>query len=61
MTCGPGLVSVLMFELFVEFRASQRRRSDVFVNFLTLSNPADAQNVSSLEFCSRDIRPRSYA
>ena len=32
-----------------------------YTNFIALSNPADAQDVSCLGLCGRDICPRSYA
>ena len=35
----------------------QRGSSDSFANFSKLSNPADAQNVSCLGVCGRDICP----
>ena len=41
--------------------ASQRKASDSAANFSALSNPADAQNVSCLGLCDRDICPKSYA
>ena len=41
--------------------ASQRGAPDSVANFSSLSNPADAQNVSCLGLCGRDISPKSYA
>ena len=38
----------------------QRGASDHLANFSVLSNPADAQNVSCLGPCVRDIFPKSY-
>ena len=35
--------------------------SDSDANLSALSNPADAQNVSCLGLCGRDICPKSYA
>ena len=41
--------------------ASQCGVFDIVTDFSVLSNPADAQNVSCLGLCSRDICPKSYA
>ena len=41
--------------------ASQRGASDSIACFSALSNPADAQNVSCLGLCGRDICPKRYA
>ena len=35
--------------------------SDSLANFSALSNPADAQNVSCLGLCGRDVCPKNYA
>ena len=40
---------------------SQRGASDNVAYFPALSNPADAQNISCLGLCDRDICPKSYA
>ena len=41
--------------------AKQHEAFDSVVNFLVLSNPADAQKVTSLGLCGRDICPKIYA
>ena len=42
-------------------QASQGRASDSVTDFSVLSNPGDAQNVSCLGLCGRDICPKSSA
>ena len=41
--------------------ASRRGASDSVTDSSTLSNPADAKNVSCLGLCGRDICQKSYA
>ena len=43
--------------------ANQREASDSVTGSLSLvvSNPADAQNISCLGLCGRDVCPKSYA
>ena len=42
-------------------KASRRGVSDSVTDSSVLSNPADAQNVSCLGLCGRDICPKSSA
>ena len=46
---------------FIIDDASQREASDSVTDFSVLSNPDDAQNVSCLGLCGRDICPKSSA
>ena len=41
--------------------ASRRGASDSVTESPMLSNPADAQNVSCMGLCVRDLCPKSYA
>ena len=43
------------------YNASRRGASDNVTDSSVLSNPADAQNVSCVGLCGRDICPKSYA
>ena len=45
----------------LHIHASQRGASDSVTDFSVLSNPSDAQNVSCLGLCGRDICPKSSA
>ena len=50
-------VAVIWDLLDICMIASHCGASDCVANFSALSNPADAQNVSCLELCGRDIKP----
>ena len=41
--------------------ASRRGASDSVTDFSALSNPVDAQNVSCLGLCARDICPKNFS
>ena len=45
----------------LDYFGLKREAFDSVANFSALSNLADAQNVSCLEFCGRDVCPNSYA
>ena len=45
--------------LILLYHSSRRRASDSVTDSSVLSNPADAQNVSCLGLCGRDICPKS--
>ena len=45
----------------LNFLVITSRASDSVDNLSVLSNPADAQNVSCLRLCHRDICSKSYA
>ena len=46
---------------FKWFKCEKRGASDSVTDSSVLSNPADAQNVSCLGLCGRDICPKSSA
>ena len=56
-----SILKVLSFGFTYGATANQRGASDSVANLSALSNPADAQNVSCLGLCGRDICPKSYA
>ena len=51
---------IFLFYLLYDV-ASRRGASGSVTDSSVLSNPADAQNVSCLGLCGRDIRPKSSA
>ena len=50
-----------VFFKYVLVPASRRGATDSVTDSSVLSNPADAQNVSCLGLCGRDICPKSSA
>ena len=46
---------------FTNYVASRHGAFDSVTDSSVLSNPADAQNVSCLGLCGKDIYPKSYA
>ena len=55
-----SLIDEIKFDQF-NFNASRRGASDSVTDSSVPSNPADAQNVSCLGLCGRDICPKSSA